>query len=468
MTCLRATMTRRTAVVWREGRDLTDADAPSPRSRHDPFAALRERDFLWFVGSRLLSGTGTTLLQAAVAWQVYAISGSALSLGLLGVARFLPALGMSLIGGAVADSYDRRTVLVLAQLAPLGCAAVLLAATLGGWVTLPLIYALVLLIACAAAFENPSRQALLPLVVPRDVFLNAVAVNSTIQQLAFVAGPAAGGVVIAAAGVGSAYAVYLAVVGAGVLLLLALRPRPPEGERRKVSVAAIREGVQFVRQRQVLLGAMALDMFAVIFAGAQAMLPIYAEEILAVGPRGYGLLSSSQAVGAFAMAILLVLLPPIRRTGRALLWSVAAFGLATMLFGISRSFPLSLLAYAATGAADQVSMVTRHTTIQLATPDELRGRVSSVSSIFIGASNQLGMVESGLVAAVTNATFAVVSGGAGCLAVVALIAARMPDLRRYAIAPAPVTAERHVAAPTDVRAMPAGAARARPGEHTQL
>ena len=406
--------------------------------RHDPLAALRERDFLWFSGSRLLSGTGTTLLQAAIAWQVYEISRSELSLGLLGVARFLPALGMSLIGGAVADSYDRRKVLILAQLGPLGCVGVLLAATVGGWVSLPLIYALVLLLACAAAFENPSRQALLPLVVPRETFLNAVAVNSTIQQLAFVSGPALAGLVIGVAGMGSAYAVYLAVVGAGVLLLLALRPRPPEGERRKVSIAAIKEGVQFVRQRQVLLGAMALDMFAVIFAGAQAMLPIYAEEILDVGPRGYGLLASSQAVGAFGMAFLLVLLPPIRRTGRALLWAVAGFGLATMLFGISRSFPLSLLAYAATGAADQISMVTRHTTIQLATPDALRGRVSSVSSVFIGASNQLGMVESGLVAALTNATFAVVSGGAGCLAVVGLIAAKMPELRRYAIAPAPL------------------------------
>jgi MFS family permease len=386
----------------------------------------------------------------------------------VGLARFLPALGMSLVGGAVADSYDRRTILIGAQFAPIACAAVLLLATLGGWVGLPLIYALVLLIACAAAFENPSRQALLPLVVPRDIFLNAVAVNSTIQQLAFILGPALAGVVIAVAGVDSAYAVYLVVVGAGVVLLLPLRPRPPEGERRKVSLAAIKEGVQFVRHRQVLLGAMALDMFAVIFAGAQAMLPIYAEEILEVGPRGYGLLTSSQAVGAFAMALVLVALPPIQRTGRALLWAVAGFGVATMLFGISRSFPLSLLAYAATGAADQVSMVTRHTTIQLATPDALRGRVSSVSSVFIGASNQLGMVESGLVAALTSATFAVVSGGAGCLAVAGLIAAKMPELRGYTIA-APPAVDRHtiepagptVARPTAVA--PRTSERARPG-----
>ncbi|MGH2600203.1 MAG: MFS transporter, partial [Dehalococcoidia bacterium] len=174
----------------RRGRPLEDGElsAPSgtaPRSRHDPLAALRERDFLWFAASRLFSGTATMLLQAAIAWQVYEIAGSPLQLGLLGLARFLPALGMSLVGGAVADSYNRRTVLVLAELVLLGCGAVLLTATMSGWVTLPLIYGLVLVIALAAAFENPARQALLPLVVPREVFLNAVAVNTTVQQFGF-------------------------------------------------------------------------------------------------------------------------------------------------------------------------------------------------------------------------------------------------------------------------------------------
>lgn len=356
-----------------------------------------------------------------------------MQLGLLGVVRFLPALGMSLIGGAVADTYDRRKVLILAQLAPLACSGVLLAATSGGWAGLPLIYCLVLVLALASVFENPARQALLPLVVPRETFVNAVAVNTTVQQLAFVAGPALGGLLIARVGVGGAYAVHLGLVASAMAMLLFLRPRRAEGERRSVSIAAIMEGVRFVRRRQVLLGAMALDMFAVIFGGAVAMLPIYAEEILKVGPRGYGLLTSSQAIGAFAMSVLLVALPPVRHTGRALLLAVAAFGVATIIFGLSRSFPLSLLAYGLTGAADQVSVVMRHSTIQLATPDELRGRVSSVSMVFIGASNQLGMVESGFVAALTNATFAVVSGGAGCLAVVGLIAAKLPELRRYQI-----------------------------------
>jgi MFS family permease len=202
-----------------------------------------------------------------------------------------------------------------------------------------------------------------------------------------------------------------------------------------VTVAAIREGVSFVRHHQVLLGAMTLDMFGVIFGGATALLPIYAEKILKVGGTGYGLLTSAQAIGAPVVAVVLVALPPVRRTGRALLYAVAGFGLFTMLFGISRSFPLSLVAYGLTGCCDQVSVIMRQTTIQLATPDALRGRVSSVSGLFIGASNQIGAVESGFVAAITSATFSVVSGGAACLAVVGAIAAGMPELRRYRIAP---------------------------------
>jgi MFS family permease len=364
---------------------------------------------------------------------VYEISGSALQLGLLGLMRFLPALGISLPAGAVADSYDRRRIVMAAQTAPLACSATLLVATRADVVGLPLIYTLVIVIAAAAAFENPARQALLPLVVPRAVFLNAVTVNSTIQQLAFVIGPVAGGFLIATAGVTGAYTVHLGLLAGAIAALAALRPRREPGERRAVSPAAIREGVAFVWRRQVLLGAMALDMFAVIFAGAQALLPIYAEEILRVGAGGYGVLTSSQGIGALAMSLVMVLLPPVRRTGAVLLLAVAAYGVATVVFGLSRVFPLSLLAYALAGAADQVSVIMRQTTIQLATPDVLRGRVSSVGALFIGASNQIGMVESGLVAALTNATFAVVSGGLGCLAVVGLIAACMPELRDYRI-----------------------------------
>lgn len=372
-------------------------------------------------------------MQAAIAWQVYQITGSALSLGLLGLVRFGPSLAASLIGGAVADRFDRQRIVVITQAGPLICSATLLVTTRSGTVGLPLIYGLVLLIALADAFESPARQALLPLLVSRPRFANAVTLDSTIEQLATIAGPTVAGLIIATGGVADAYAVHVVLLIGALIALLLLRPRYESRTRTPVSIAAIAEGVRFVWQRQILLGSMTLDMFAVIFAGATALLPIYAEKILHVGATGYGLLASSQAAGALLMSVVLVFLPPVQRTGRALLFSVAGFGAATIVFGFSRSFPLSLAAYALTGSADQVSMVMRHTTIQLATPDELRGRVSSVSSLFISASNQIGVLESGVVAALATATIAVVTGGAGCVLVVGWIAARMPELRHYRI-----------------------------------
>lgn len=349
--------------------------------------------------------------------------------------RFLPALGMSLIGGALADSFDRRRIVVISQIAPLLATAILFITTSSSTISLPLIYALVLVIAVASAFENPARQALLPLLVPRDLFPNAVTLSSAVQQFAYVGGPAFGGILIATSGVASAYAVTVVLTAVTLASFALLSPRHDVIEKRAMSLKAVKEGISFVRHHQVLLGVMTLDMFAVILGGATAMLPIYAQQILKVGAGGYGVLTSAQPVGALVMGVALVALPPIRRTGRALLITVAAFGLTTMFFGVARSFPLSLLAYGLTGAADQVSVVMRQTTIQLATPDELRGRVSAISSLFVGASNQVGAVESGLVAALTSASFSVVSGGAGCIAVVCAIAAGMPDLRNYRIAP---------------------------------
>jgi len=374
-----------------------------------------------------------TLLSAVIAWQVYEISGSAFQLAMLGLARFLPSLGLSLVGGAVADGHDRRRIAMITQFAPLAASTTLFFATRQDTAALPLFYAVVLVVALASAFENPARQAMLPQVVKKDTFANAIVVSSTIQSLGFVSGPALGGLMITSAGVDGAYLVHMILIGISIAALSVLKLRPPEGERRKVSLEAIKEGVRFVWHRQVLLGAMTLDMFAVIFGGATALLPVYAKDILEVGPRGYGLLSASLEAGALIMAIALIFLPPIRQAGRALLITVALFGIGTIVFGFSRSFPLSLATYMFIGMADQISVVLRQTTIQLSTPDELRGRVSSVNMLFIGASNQLGAVESGLVAAATTATFAVVSGGIGCLAVVAAVAWRLPGLRQYQI-----------------------------------
>ncbi len=374
-----------------------------------------------------------TMMRAAIAWHVFDLSHSAFHLGLIGLVQFLPALGLMLVGGAVADTYDRRKVMMLAQIVPLGCAAVLFVAAQRGAATLPLLYTVILLVAIAAAFDNPSRAALLPMLVSREFFPRAVTISSTNQALAFVTGPAAGGLVIASAGVGAVYAVYAALLAGSLAALLFIHPRPQDGERRAVSLHAIREGLAFVRRRQVVLGCMTLDMFAVIFGGATALLPIYANEILHVGARGYGLLTSSLELGALLTSLVLMTLPPIRHAGRALLVAVGLYGLATIVFGLSRSFPLSVIAYMAAGVADQVSVVMRSTAIQLSTPDELRGRVSAVNFLFIGASNQLGATESGFVAALTSAPFAVVSGGIGCLIVLAIVAARMPELRRYRV-----------------------------------
>jgi MFS family permease len=413
-------------------------EAPAPR--HNPLATLRQPNLLLFLASRLFGTTGITLLQAAIAWQVYAVSNSAFQLGLLGLARFVPSLGLTLLGGAAADSFDRRRIAMAAQVFPLAAALALVAYDPSGTGGLPLVYGLVLVIALAAAFENPARQALLPMVVRRETFAHAIAVHSSVQSLGFVTGPAVAGLVIGAVGTRGAYVAGAVLVAASLATMAGVRPRRVEVPPRAVSLAAIREGVRYVWSRQPLLGAMTLDMFAVIFGGATALLPVYAESILEVGPTGYGLLAAAADAGALIMSVALVLLPPVRRAGRTLLLAVAVFGLAIIVFGLSRSFALSLAAYMVTGMADQVSVVMRSTMLQLSTPDELRGRVNSVNMLFIGASNQLGAVESGFVAAVAGATFAVVSGGTACLAVVGVVAARMGELRRYVVTPVFVSA----------------------------
>ena len=379
------------------------------------------------------------MLQAVVAWQVYALTGSALDLGLIGLVRFAPNLALSLVSGAVVDAYDRRAVLTAAQAVPLLGTMLMLTGLATHNVSIGSVYAFVFALGVAAAFENPARQVLLPATVPRSLFSRAIVVNSTLQSFASVTGPALGGVLIAWQGIPFAYAVHAALMLVAIAALLRLNIPPAKGKGRAgVHLGAIREGLVFVWSRPVMLGAMTLDMFAVIFGGAKALLPIYAVDILHSDASGYGVLSASLEVGALLMAVVLVALPMPSHTGRTLLASVAAFGVATVLFGASTSLALSVLAYAAVGAADQVSMVMRQNAIQLATPDELRGRVTAVNSVFVNASNQLGAVESGIVAAATNAVFAVVSGGLACIGVVTYIAWRLPELRRYRTSPVPL------------------------------
>jgi MFS family permease len=409
------------------------ADSAESDLRHDPLAALKQPPFVLYTLSRVGSAISFSLLQAVLAWQVYELTGSALSLGFLGLARFVPSMATAMLGGAVADAYDRRTILIVAKLLPFTSGLVLAVSTIGGWISMELIYGLVMLQGIAAAFEGPARVALLPAIVRPETFENAVTVSNTFQKLASVTGPTLGGLMIAVLGTASGYLFYCVAIIVSLVPLFFLRYKQDPKGRQGVSLTAIKEGVTFVKDRQVLLGAMTLDMFAFIFGGAQALLPVYAKDILHVGPAGYGLLSSSLQIGAVAMSLILIVRPPVERTGRALIGTVIVFGLLTVAFGLSRSYALSVLLYALIGAADQVSVVMRQTTIQMATPDALRGRVSSVNQVFVGASTQIGAVRAGFVAAVTGATFAVWSGGLMAVGVALLVAWKMPELLHYEI-----------------------------------
>jgi MFS family permease len=396
-------------------------------------AVLLSQNLVAYLASRFCAATAMMLLRAGVAWHVFALTHSAFHLGLVGLLQFVPAFTLMLVGGAVADTFERRRIMMLAQSTAMAAAAVLGVATWQGTISLPLLYAGVMVVAATGAFDSPARASLLPTLVPREIFPRAVTIAATNQALAFATGPALAGLLIAAHSIASVYVAYGALLIGSVVGLWFLRPTQVDVRTGAVSLTAIRDGLRFVFANRVVLGCMTLDMFAVIFGGAAALLPIYANDILHVGPRGYGLLTSSLELGALATSIVLTLRPPIRRAGRALVIAVGVYGVATIVFGMSRWFPLSVAAYMTVGIADQVSVVMRSTAIQLSTPDALRGRVSAVNMMFINASNQLGAAESGFVAALTSAQFAVVSGGIASLLVLALVATTWSELRRYRV-----------------------------------
>ena len=398
------------------------------------FAVFREARFRWFALSRFFSGTAMTLLSSAISWHLYALSHSAAQLGLLGLVRFVPVLALSLPAGAVADAVERRRMIQAAQCVQLVCSLSLFAVARAGSASVLVLYCAVALSAVAGVFEQPARASLLPQLVSRENFPRAVTIISTLIWFGFATGPLLTGLATDRAGVAAAYALHAGLALASIASLARLPKLAALGNGVRVTLAAIREGVRYVLRNPVVLGCMTLDMFAVILGGAAALLPIYAQDILQVGPRGYGLLSGSLELGALLMSGLLVFMPGFRRAGPALLWAVVAYGVATIAFGLSRSFPLSVACYMMVGMADAISVVLRSTAVQLSTPDELRGRVSSVNFIFIGASNHLGAAESGFLAQLTSATFAVVFGGVGVLVVAVLVAWRLPALRAYRLA----------------------------------
>ena len=367
--------------------------------------------FARFLGARLLGIAANQMLLVAVAWHMYDITSSAWDLGLVGLFQFIPALIVTLPAGHVADRVHRGRLFAACMLVQATVALLLMLATTDAFATRELIFGVSVVLGMTRAFQMPAQQAITPLLVPANLLQRAIALSSSSVQAAIIGGPALGGFLYAAGAevVYAACAVMLLV--ACVLAMRVYYDSRPSSEA--VSWSSAMAGVVFVWQNKILLGATSLDLFAVLLGGAVAMLPIYARDILHTGPEGLGLLRAAPAVGALLMSLALVRWPIKRHVGYVLLAAVAVFGLATVVFGVSNHFGLSLLALAVTGAADNISVVTRLTLMQLETPDDIRGRVAAVNSIFIGASNQLGEFESGSVAALWGPVVSVVSGGVG-------------------------------------------------------
>jgi MFS family permease len=352
----------------------------------------------------------------AVGWQMYALTGSPLDLGLVGLAQFAPSVILLLVVGHVADRYDRRWVVGCCQLVEASAATALAILSLRGTITEHAIFALVALAGAARAFVMPTQQTLLPSLVPAAVLPRAVAANATAGQTAIIAGPALGGFLYVA-GADIVYAVCALMFVVASALNASLHVQRRSAMREPPTAARLFAGIAYIRKRRELLGAISLDLFAVLLGGAAALFPIYARDILLTGPWGLGLLRSAPAVGALSMALWLAHHPLERRAGRKMFAGIALFGVATIVFGLSRSFVLSLVVLIIMGAADMVNVVVRMSLVQLRTPDEMRGRVSAVNSMFIGASNQLGEFESGVTAAWFGTVPAVVIGGVGTLLV---------------------------------------------------
>ncbi|HEX2668975.1 MAG TPA: MFS transporter [Gammaproteobacteria bacterium] len=378
--------------------------------------------------SRLASMFAFQMLSVAVGWQIYDLTHRALDLGVIGLVQFIPSFVLALPAGHVADRFDRRRIVFLCQ-AVEGIATVFLAVgSVLHWFDETAILALVFLVGCARAFEFPTMQALLPSLVPTAILSRAMAAGSSASMTAMIVGPALGGFLYVA-GAGTVYGVAaLLFLGAALLMWQVKLERAPVA-REPATLKTVFAGISFIRHRPVVLGAISLDLFAVLLGGATALLPVFARDILHTGPWGLGLLRAAPAVGALGMGLWLARKPITRRAGHIMFGSVAGFGLATLVFAVSTSFTLSLAALLALGALDMVSMVIRAALVQLETPDSMRGRVSAVNAIFINTSNQLGEFESGITAAWWGAVPATVVGGIGTLVAVALWMWWFPALR---------------------------------------
>jgi MFS family permease len=403
-------------------------------------AAFASRDFRRYQMARAAAIVGAEAQTVAVAWQVYSITHRALDLGYTGLALFLPGLFFLLPAGHVADRFDRRVIILICYSLQVLCTGALLGIAVLGLRNVWLIYGVLFLIGSGRAFSGPASSALVPHLVPEGHFVNAVTWGAAIFQFANITGPAVGGVLFTLplmwlfggklTGAGIVYALNLVLLGVFLALVGSLHVRLGRMEHRAVSLEVVFAGFEYVRRAPVLLGSFSLDLFVVLLGGSVALMPIFAQEILHTGPRGLGMLRAAPAAGALAISFLLARFPLRRRAGLRLFVCVGLFGAATIVFGLSKNLALSLAALAVAGAADMVSVVIRSSVLQLATPPEMRGRVSAVNSLFLAGSNELGEFESGLTAQWMGAVRATVAGGVGALMVTGIWAALFPGLRR--------------------------------------
>src|SRR5215469_688189 len=431
---------------------------------HDPYAAFRFGDFALFTAGNLLSITGRLMLAVAVEWEIYARTHSATALGLVGLAIAVPVVTLSLPAGHLADRFSRKHIilvsqifsaltslalalvsykhLLIPQLAPLREGNRALAAVGAVFerhhpmfhfhdASVPLIYLLLFIGASARTFSWTARSSFFPTLVPRDAFANAVTWNNSIFQVGSVVGPALSGFLVAYVGFPFVYLLDALCAFSFFLLVVLIRRSTQKREQTDASTwKSLIAGLRFVFRRKVILATITLDLFAVLLGGATALMPIFADQILHCGPVGLGWMRAAPAIGAFGMALLVAHLPPIKHAGKTLLWCVTGFGIATILFGLSRVFWLSLGLLFFVGAFDSVSVIIRGSIVQLVTPDEMRGRVSSVNNIFIGTSNEFGALESGLTAALFGPVISVAAGGMGTILVVIGVALRWPQTRK--------------------------------------
>jgi MFS family permease len=418
---------------------VTESRSKLPTNgRHDPYKALRSRDFRLLLTGRFITSFGNEMLTFAIAWELWLRTRSAFALGMVGLVQVVPVILLSLPGGHVADQHNRRRIVGITQVAFALCSLGLgLLSFFQG--SLVLIYACLLGIGIARAFNDPAASTLVPEAVPPELFASAATWTSSAWQLASIAGPAAAGVIIAFWNNVTVIYLFDALAAITFLVLLGfIKGRPLALSRKAATMDSLMEGFRFIRSTKVILAAITLDMFAVLFGGAVALLPIYATDILQVGPQGLGVMRAAPSIGAIIMAFAIAHLPPFKRAGKTLLIAVAGFGAATIIFGFSKNFLLSVTMLTLLGGLDNISVIIRSTLILTFTPDEMRGRTAAVNSIFVGTSNEMGAFESGMAASLFGPIIAVVAGGIGTILVVLTIAKFWPEMRNLKTLDVPV------------------------------